>query len=299
MEKNSKKINGGVMFLIALILIFGVIISIVLVNANKNEKIELPNYSSTIEEHVLLSSGKLYTAEKTTFRKGLSYSSTLLTDDSQYICNYFVSNTGLKIGDIVAKDQFIGYIGETTNQVLATFSGKVVAVEKNRATNEITVAVMNNECYYAEFYIAEKDRSKFQFSTELIVESNGIEFENNVTNIDYKLTNNGIKITVSIQDKDFILLKGSKLSITKIEKSVENAVCISTSAIKTSNQVGTTSADSNVNVSRVEKVLVAKKVGNDYTLSYRFVTIADKNDDYYLIIDGLTDGESIFIPDNK
>ncbi|MBQ2717944.1 MAG: hypothetical protein IJF75_05045 [Clostridia bacterium] len=299
MEKNSKKINGGIAFLIVLVLIFGVIISIVLVNANKTEKIELPDYTSSIEEHVLLSSGKLYTAEKTTFKKGLSYSATLLADDSQYIRNYSVSSTELKIGDIVTKDQVIGFMGETTNQVLATYSGKVVAVENNQATNEITVAVMNNECYYAEFYIAEKDRSKFQFSTELIVESNGNEFENNITNIDYKLTNNGIKITVSIQDKDFILLKGSKLTITKIEKSVENAVCISTSAIKNSNQIGTTSSDSNANVSRVEKVLVAQKAGNEYVLSYRFVTIADKNDDYYLIVDGLTDGESIFIPDSK
>lgn len=254
MGKNSKKLNGGIAFLIVLLLIFGVIISIVLVNANKKEKIELPDYTSSIEENILLSSGKLYTAEKATFKKGLTYSATLLADDSRYIQNYVVSSTDLKIGDTVTKDQVIGYNGEATNQILATYLGKVVAVEKNQATNETTVAVMNNECYYAEFYIAEKDRSKFQFSTKLIVESNGNEFENNITNIDYKLTNNGIKITVAIKDKDFILIKGSKLTITKIEKSVENAVCISTNAIKNSNQIGATSADSNANVSRVEKV---------------------------------------------
>lgn len=299
MNNKSKKINGGIAFLIVLILVFGVIISIVLVKANETEKIELPDYTSEIEENILLNSGRLYYALETTFTKGLTYNASLQADESIYLRNYVLTDTDLKIGDIVTQNQVLGYDGEPSNEVTADYGGMIVAVDSEQTAGKKTVVIKNNECLYAEFYIAEKDKNKFQYSTDLLVESNGVEYKNKITEIDYKLTNNGIKVTISVQDENFNLLINSKLSITRIEKNIENAICIPVSAIKKSFQSGFTSAESSADVFRTEKVLIASKSGNEYSLSYRFITIADENDEYYLITDGLSDGESIFVPDNN
>lgn len=324
MQKTSnKKLNLGIMLLVVLLIIFVAMITIVIIETTKERKevIVLPDYSSTeIEKDVLLGSGKLYTVGKADFITGLSYSAKINSNAETNIVSYIVNSTIYKIGDIVEKDESLGEFENVS--VNAKVRGKVVDVYYNEELDETNVVLLNNESYFVEFFVPEKDRNKFNYDTKLTVGFDKYQFNAEVVYIGYELSSQGIQIKATVLDENFILIKGLSVSVTRITNHVENALVISRSAISIisnfrvnsfqvlnapslfaassgggNNYPSTTtpSTDYSTFSAQTVNVTVAKQEGDYFVLSTRSIIISAINDDYCLIASGLSEGETVFV----
>lgn len=325
MEKTKKNfnLNIGIMLLVVLLIIFIAMIAFVIIDTTKERKevIVLPDYSSTkLEKELLLDSGKLFTVGRADFVTGVSYNTTIKADAETNIINYMVNSTTLKIGDIVEKEQVIGEFESVS--VKAVVRGKVVDVNFNEELNQAKVTLLNNESYFVEFFIPEKDRNKFSFDTQLNVKFDDNQFNAQVDYIGYELSSQGVKIKANVSDDNFLLIKGVSVDVIRITNRVENALVVSRSAISNisnfatnsfnvlnaptllANSSGggganlpstTPSTDYSTFTAQTVNVTVAELVDNYYVLSTRAITVSAVNDEYCLVTNGLSEGETIFV----
>lgn len=278
MQKPKKKFNfnTGVFVLIALILIFGIIISVILWNDASN-RIILPDYTADIDGELLGESGKLYEVRRRDFEKNTAFSATISAGDN-YIVTYDVSDTELKLSAAVEKGDKLNSAGD---DVISEYSGTLVAIEENGSGGK-TLTILNNETFFVEFYVDQDQRQKINYSTPLDVRFGVYHFPATISNIDYNVVNGQIKVSASVSDPERRLLSGYRVSCEINDQKTAGALTVDFAAFDRQT-AGT-----------MLRAFIAVPDGDDYKFISKMITLVDYNGSYWLV-EGVNEGDLIFI----
>ncbi len=280
-EKKSRKVhfNSGVLLMVAFLLAFGILISVVIVKSNEVDNVVLPDFSNEVGELMLSESGNCYEVKRADFVTSLNFSSTIKADAEEYILSYQVDQSSKSLGEKVKKGENLNVSGD---EVLSSHSGTVVAIEDLETSGKQEIYVLSSDTFYVEFYISQANRDKISYSTSLDISYSTKHFSGTVTQVGYTVTNQGVKISASVDDEDGVLLSGYQVTISIVESYEQNALTVDSSCI------------SQAAAGQMPKVCVAKKTDSGYEFSYKFIRIVAVNDSL-LKIEGLDEGELIFV----